>query len=1264
MDQTPRLRSAFPETPHGNRKVRRLSKSSRSERLSTSGPLPAIPSAPAAKSSPRSEPVIPEHIIDAPSQRLYAFTLWVALWSWKVYDFYSLQESEEQSLWLFMKWVLLDGIVLFGLPEMKIPWLEWSSSTMTLLFCAHAFLDGMLMFRVSFNVGALVAAIGRSLWGVYETTISEKRINIDKVMFNESLILGRQVIHILPEGSAILNPEKESFCLDWSKPEARLPIRINATNPISMELVRVDLQSETNETMQISKRDIKNMHKEASRLISYSDKPNEPKTLYYSVTKPGLYYLEKVIDESNLEVSRKKRAHTVVVPCPKAAVKPTTHDRCKGELSNVEIEVTGTPPLKLKYRKVINQVTHDGTFESIQPEDFVSPLARPDHNAVVVPNKVHISWAKPQTIPVPLSESLHTGGKLVYSIEEVTDGFGNTVVYTDKDHTDHSRQKSKGPILHQIITVHERPQINMDRCSPQNPMKLAKGSSAQMPVKITMPGRGDNDAGTAYHIDYLFTPESGMSASGSQSVAAQPKRESVKNGNHGPTIQEPGLYTLTGVASDFCAGEVYEPASCLLQNPTEPQITMRQEEMFDKCAGSPIGLRLDFGLIGTPPFTVTYRSHRKGAQHHSIETTTIKGLRGQLDLTPNEAGEYTYDFLEISDAVYKGRRLEKMQLTQSVKPAASASFIHREKKNSCIDDKASFEVALGGEGPFNIEYDLVHGGKRTKYVVDQVTDNRLKIETPSLQDGGEYTLALVSVTDQMGCKEFLKDEAKISVRHQKPKVGFGHIEGSRIVDALEGKPIKLPIRLAGEAPWTVTYLENSGNQRVIKVHKPNDEIAIDGAGLYELVDVRDAHCPGSIDEGAKDFQVNWLGRPELRIPPSALLERKGEVLVKNEVCEGDDDAVEVLFKGAPPYLAHYIEHAKPLKGAVAPVNKDLRAALNVASLRMNTLHPGLYEYKFDKLGDANYPDNPKPSVISVQQRVNPKPSVAFDAPGKTYGYCSVESDGEEVIPITLHGTPPFELEVEIKHHGTMRPETLSLNNIMANSYNIRIPHSRVHLGKSAIILRRVSDSKGCSRILDSSVPRVQIAVHNAPTITALESQQDFCVGDRLNFALSGVAPFTVVYEFEGKQRRAQTSGTTFRRLAEQPGTFTIVGVQDSASKCQTNTNIPKRIHGMPSVRVSKGADKYVDIHEGGEVDISFDFGGVPPFEFTYTRSSNTEKGGKQGVVLDMRSETSEEHSKILRANQEGTYEVVAIKDRYCSYAKPGVNLNSMKMLQN
>ena len=1210
-----------------------------------------------------SGPLIPTDWIDAPSQRFYAFALYLALMSWRAYDWNTLQDSEEQSLWLFMKWLFIDGIFLFGLPSMRIPWLEWQSQTTLLMFLAHAAIDAMLMFQIGIPIGAGFAAIGRSFWGAYEMAVNEHNVNPQSVMHNESLILGRQTIHILPEGSATLNLDREPFCIDVFKPEARLPITINATSPISIDILRIDLDTQANETIHLSKSQIKTMHKEASRMLTYSDRPNEPKTLYHTVKKPGIYVLQKVIDETNLEVSRKRLAHTVVVPCPKAAVRKPTSNKCRGELSDVEMDVTGTPPLRVKYRKTINNKHMESSFESIQPDDFFSPLSKQDSNALVVPNRIDVEWARTRHVPVPLSEHLATAGDWVYSIDEVQDGFGNKVVYASNNQDEQERIRSKKvQNLHQTITVHERPNINLRGCSPHSPLKVPKGKTAQLPIQYGSTGR-ESISDTAYQLQYMFTPVDELSHSGEHGVNPQRQAFTAKNIKQQPTIREPGLYTLTGVSTAFCEGEVMEPASCLLQNPPEPDLVIAPEEIFDKCAGSPIGLRVDLDLAGTPPFLVLYKETRKGDRHHKIEDVTISGHRGQIELTPKTAGHYTYEFFEISDSVYKAHPLthKGLKLEQDVKPSAFATFLNLKSKHEvCIDSQVGFDVELSGEQPFTLDYEIMHAGKRKTHQLRDIDGEVTKITTPPLTAGGDYTIALVSVTDRMGCKEFLKSETRVTVRHQAPKVAFGTIDGERSIDILEGNREELPLRImTGEAPWIVKYLNPAGQTKDLRASKPNEKLTVTSPGTYRLVGLEDAKCPGQVDPAANEFTVSVIPRPEMRIVPGENEAESGNTLTKQGICEGDEDAVDMLFKGLPPYKVQYLQTVKPVSGTKSPKTKDLRAALNVASLRMDTAQAGDYTYSFQQLGDSNYDHaGAHFAPLTVKQQVFARPTAAFKSPGKTYSFCSSESEGEEVIPVQLTGKAPFTLEVELKHIGSMKPETFMLRDVKSHSTTIKIPRNKLHAGKSSVALRRVSDANSCSRTLDSATPRVQISVHDAPVITALESAMDNCVGDRLNFALSGTAPFSVFYTFEGVERKATSQTTTFRRLAEKPGTFTITGVQDSASSCRSSTNLEKRIHGMPSVRVSKGKDSYVDIHEGGEAEILFEFGGSPPFEFTYTRSSNTDKKGKssRGVVLDMRSEISDEHSMRIAAHEEGTYEVVAIKDRYCAYSRPGVKV--------
>lgn len=148
MNGTPRLRSAFPSTPQSKGRTPQQHASSTSSATFGSPRLPDITVLQAKKQQDPAPPLIPFETLDAPSQRLYVAAFYLALWLWRLYDFSLLQQEQEESFWLFLKWISIDGIVLFGLPSARIPWLEWSGFTMTILFFLHGILDGILMFRI------------------------------------------------------------------------------------------------------------------------------------------------------------------------------------------------------------------------------------------------------------------------------------------------------------------------------------------------------------------------------------------------------------------------------------------------------------------------------------------------------------------------------------------------------------------------------------------------------------------------------------------------------------------------------------------------------------------------------------------------------------------------------------------------------------------------------------------------------------------------------------------------------------------------------------------------------------------------------------------------------------------------------------------------------------------------------------------------------------------------------------------------------------
>ena len=131
MNETPRLRSSYPVTPR---------------KRPNDGP--SVPFTIKAPSPPSSPPLIPLHIIDAPSQRLYIAAIWVISLGLRLYDWASLMERQEESIWLFSKFVFIDALLIYTIPKLRIPWMEWSTQTQNLMFISHAIINAMLMFRI------------------------------------------------------------------------------------------------------------------------------------------------------------------------------------------------------------------------------------------------------------------------------------------------------------------------------------------------------------------------------------------------------------------------------------------------------------------------------------------------------------------------------------------------------------------------------------------------------------------------------------------------------------------------------------------------------------------------------------------------------------------------------------------------------------------------------------------------------------------------------------------------------------------------------------------------------------------------------------------------------------------------------------------------------------------------------------------------------------------------------------------------------------
>lgn len=108
-----------------------------------------LPEAPEANPIPPArQPVIPLTTLDAPTQRFYIIAIYFALQGWKLYDWMRVAEHHEASFALLLKWSFIDFAFLFGVPELRIPWLELSQPAVLTLYGLHFLLNYVFMFDI------------------------------------------------------------------------------------------------------------------------------------------------------------------------------------------------------------------------------------------------------------------------------------------------------------------------------------------------------------------------------------------------------------------------------------------------------------------------------------------------------------------------------------------------------------------------------------------------------------------------------------------------------------------------------------------------------------------------------------------------------------------------------------------------------------------------------------------------------------------------------------------------------------------------------------------------------------------------------------------------------------------------------------------------------------------------------------------------------------------------------------------------------------
>ncbi|PKI82820.1 hypothetical protein MVES1_003721 [Malassezia vespertilionis] len=1235
---------------------------------------------------PEREPRIPLAVADAPTQRFYAATVFIACEAWKLarivaVEYRSAPTSFFEPTTLFRA-LLLDFALVYGIywlaiptsdpgvataaePSARSPRRALSGKAYACFFLALALFDTLLLglgeLRPIFMVlGALANATSPlATWlGIPLPSpplgLGEHRIRAHDQVHADALMSGMHTVHILPYGTAWLAPEASCTCVGTQR-DAVIPVVFNQTIPHTLRYSITDAEHGNQSFYHVrapkttpiahgqqrgadDAPDVPNAaqartlrerkrRREAAKAAQTQHKRSPELVHYLTLHQPGIVQLESVLDKQG-NAAQLRDGEVLLVPCPAADFMRTSTAFCPGEEGALHVQLSGVPPLQLEYAHV-----QDGR-RKMHTLSHLAPVQKEAQRAV-----------SSSSVELPLALDLSRTGTQSFALHTVVDACGNAATL-DRE---------------QNVTVHPRAHVRFDpqQCAPSRPLKLLRGGSG-LDLRVLL------DAPTPWNVRVAYSPDT--------DAALHPKLTPSDAWTRNVTLArvtsihstQPGTYTLADLHNAYCAGTVGAPWTCEVIDVPPPTASIHFESIEDPCAGT-VGVKALSVLEGEPPFRLVYQVQRRGQPPKRHERIVRAQTRDELEFWPSTKGSVTYTFVSLGDANYPDIPLHGPSFTQLIHPLASASFAANEGAqadatvHSCGSARAEAEVVMTGTGPWELAYS-VRGAtaapfEHTAHIAHahQVLDIALPDEV--VRQHGHATISLLRLRDGKGCERRLATrDLRIDVRHTRATAGFSADDAPQVV-MREGSPASLPLRLTGNAPWRLAYTFTAENgastEHTATLHEPNASLLVHAPGTFTLQSVADAHCRGDLLP-QHTYTVPMRPRPQAGFAgTSGTLHANGS-MVRAPVCAGVPDSATLELLGYAPVSVSYVQHLPNV--GIQPQRFSTSQAASPVALATET--PGWHTYEITDVGDALYPSAgiSAGAAQRLEQMVLAKAHAAF-APHplrKLPTFC-VGDTLHSVPPVQLHGTAPFTLRMTLRRKGTsghaaQRPFTFT-RTLHDAEY---VPTLDAHAftfdasGDWELVLDHVVDVHGCGAARSELGASLLLRVVETAGIVPSAERTEFCVGEKIAYVLQGMAPWTVHYSFNGKDVRVTSHTAEFSRLAEAPGVLRVHSVAHQQNQCRSvGEGAQAVVHALPSVRVSAGRNLVEALHAGREAEIVFTLGGEPPFSFTYQRTEPVDTHAHPRVLETHTVEKMEERVYRIKTTQEGTWSVVWTQDRWC-----------------
>ena len=1227
-------------------------------------------------------PLVPLAVIDAPTQRFYAAAAFIAVQVWKYTQLVQGWLGSRPGGWAPLNFslfhaLLIDFAVVYVLHRLAIPVrmvpapapagagagagapraVHTSERTRPLtardlgaLFALLVLLDVLiagdgtyLAYSVTY-AGTAVLQLGArlgvpvpgTLLPLLGWSLSERRVRVQDVVHPAAHISGQHTVHLRPYGTAYLAPMNACVCLQRGAVE--IPVVFNGTVPHSLHYAVTDPATGAEAVYHVS-RPRTQAYTPQHAYLRGADEPDVPPKAhrhslrerlherthkhhsaqndetalvhYLRIGHIGTVRLVSVADAHHAQ-ARIEGEPFHVVPCPRASFVGGPADYCPGADASMRVAVSGVPPLALEYAS-------DGVPSSVSP---------------IVPREA--LPGTPDSMTLDLSLDLTAPGVREYALRAVRDACGNRMPLHE------SRR----------IAVHARAQAQFDsaQCSADSPIKLVRGrGGVDLRIALTQEDGGSDE--WAVRVDYAPDMQAALSPQLTPADAWE-KTVSVRAGQPSALrIERPGTYTLAHVGGR-CAGSVGAPWTCQVVDVPPPSASITFESIEDPCAGT-VGVKALSVLHGEPPFNLMYEVRQQGEPARRQLRVVRDQTRDELELWPSTEGRVTYRFVGLSDANYNDVRLDGPSFTAVVHPLAGAAFVGADGRDAaavtaCRSSRAEAQVELSGTGPWDLTYAVRHGAHVAEHTVQGITTPRYVLRVPlpeSPAERGAATISLLGIRDGKGCTRRLATrDLRIDLARSHATVGFLPSDAGerRALTMLDGTSVRLPIRLSGDGPWRVRFAYENGSERDVHtaiVRDANAALTVSDPGMYTLLELEDAHCPGSVLPLQDTYRVNLRERPQAAFAGTPVA--NGSVL-RAPVCAGTQDSALVTLSGAAPISVAYTHS----RGGRAPQHNTFRASQAQIPLALDTA-PGWHTYEIAAVGDAVYTlDRPSGvRALRLEQHVWSRAGATFDRAARPT-FCRGDTLGPLPV-LRLTGTPPFTLRFALTRISAPGAPQIFERRTTTHEYVVDAKEVALDAsGAYELVIERISDAHGCA----SSIPDTPLRIDVVETagIVPSSARRDYCVGEQIDFVLQGTSPWTVHYSFGGKHVRLTARTPEFSRIAERPGVLVVHSAAHQLNQCRSKRAPTESVvHALPSAHVSGGRNVIESLHQGDAAEIVFRLSGEPPFAFTYQRTEAVDTHAAPRVLETHTVEGISEPTYTIRTSEEGTWSVVWMQDRWC-----------------